>query len=319
MEQQHTLQTDSAPCGILVLNKPAGITSHDCVNKIRKLFLTKQVGHTGTLDPMATGVLPILIGRAVKASEFISAESKRYSAVLQLGLTTDTEDITGTVLSSTDQIPNADTVAEAALSFIGNIFQIPPMYSALKVNGKKLVNLAREGQTIERQPRPVTIYDLECTPIDTNHFQMEVFCSKGVYIRTLCADIGARLGCGGVLASLHRRASGNFSEDSCVSLEYLGNADYNTRLRCLLPLETAFSSLRRILLPPFFRRLAGCGQQVYLSKLSGSTVAVPPYTKGEFVRLYGPDGFFALAQTQLFDTRDGQAELAAKPIKQFII
>ena len=319
MEQRQSVQTENISCGILLLNKPAGLTSHDCVNKVRKLYSTRQVGHTGTLDPMATGVLPVLIGRAVKASEYISSESKRYSAVLQLGLTTDTEDITGTVLSTSEEIPDAAEVTDAALSFTGDIFQTPPMYSALKLNGKKLVDLARAGQIIDRPARPVSIYSIECIPIDTYRFCLEVYCSKGVYIRTLCADIGAKLGCGGVMATLHRRSSGNFSEKDCVTLEYLENADANLRNRLLLPLEAAFSSLRKLYLPAFYRRLAGSGQQIYLRKLRGETGEEQLFSEGEYVRLYGADGFFALAQIRAFASDDGSYELAAKPVKQFVI
>ena len=152
--------------GIVVINKHAGVTSNDIVIKLRRLFGTRQVGHTGTLDPMATGVLPVLIGRAVKASENITAENKRYTAHLKLGITTDTEDTTGTVLSETKEIPTEDAVLHACSAFVGEILQTPPMYSALKVNGRKLVDLAREGITVERQARPITVHSLRAVQLE---------------------------------------------------------------------------------------------------------------------------------------------------------
>ena len=145
------------PSGVIIINKPAGMTSHDCVNRMRRLFDTKKIGHTGTLDPMATGVLPILIGRAAKAADLLTAENKLYRAGLRLGLVTDTEDITGNIISSSDEIPSEAEVSNICSGFVGEIMQIPPMYSALKVNGQKLVDLARRGVTIEREARPIRI------------------------------------------------------------------------------------------------------------------------------------------------------------------
>ena len=191
------------PCGVLIINKPEGITSHDVVGKIRKLYGTRKVGHTGTLDPLATGVLVILLGRAAKAAEYLVADKKTYRARLTLGITTDTEDITGKILSESDAIPTHKEVALACNKFLGKIKQIPPMYSALKVDGKKLYDLAREGIEIERKARDIEIFQLECTPTTKkNECELLVECSSGTYIRTLCADIGATLGCGGVMSAL---------------------------------------------------------------------------------------------------------------------
>ena len=222
--------------GIVVVNKHAGGTSNDIVIKLRRLFGTRQVGHTGTLDPMATGVLPVLIGRAVKASENITAENKRYTAHLKLGITTDTEDTTGTVLSKTDTLPKEEDVLAVCADFVGNILQTPPMYSALKVNGRKLVDLAREGITVERQARPITVHSLQAVKLAEDLYELDVSCSKGTYIRTLCADIGAKLGCGGAMASLTRTESGPFSlAEACTvaQLEAMTEAD---RAACVFPM-----------------------------------------------------------------------------------
>ena len=190
---------NTEPSGILILDKPQGITSHDAVYKIRRAYGTKRVGHTGTLDPLAEGVLVMLIGRAAKAAEYLSSDRKAYVATLRLGLTTDTEDITGEVLSRSESIPDAQTVYAALDRFRGDILQVPPMYSALKIGGQKLCDLARQGKVIEREPRPITVYSLEAKPTQSPaDYILTVECSSGTYIRTLCADIGAALGCGGV-------------------------------------------------------------------------------------------------------------------------
>ena len=181
------------PNGVLIVNKPEGITSHDVVGRIRKLYGTRKVGHTGTLDPLATGVLVILLGRAAKAAEYLVADRKTYRARLTLGLTTDTEDITGKILTESKDIPSAEAVASACEKFKGKIKQIPPMYSALKVDGKKLYDLAREGIEVERKARDIEIFRLDCAPTDKeNEYELLVECSSGTYIRTLCADIGKR-------------------------------------------------------------------------------------------------------------------------------
>ena len=205
--------------GIVVVNKHAGVTSNDIVIKLRRLFGTRQVGHTGTLDPMATGVLPVLIGRAVKASENITAENKRYTAHLKLGITTDTEDTTGTVLSKTEHIPSDGDVLHVCSTFVGEILQTPPMYSALKVNGRKLVDLAREGIVVERQARPITIHSLHATQLEEDLYELDVCCSKGTYIRTLCADIGGALGCGGVMATLRRTMAAGYTLEEAVTID----------------------------------------------------------------------------------------------------
>ena len=210
--------------GVLLIHKPYGITSFDVVARVRRLYGTKKVGHTGTLDPIATGLLPVLVGRAVKASEFLTEKDKEYIAGLRLGLTTDTEDITGTVLSESESIPDAETVIRTAKTFTGEIMQIPPMYSALKVGGEKLVDLARKGIVIERQARPITVHELDIEGSSAD-YTMRVFCSKGTYIRTLSTDIGKKLNCGGVLSALHRTRCGRFSIDDSVTPDELKEMD----------------------------------------------------------------------------------------------
>ena len=179
--------------GIIVINKEENITSQGVVNRVKSIFGVKKAGHTGTLDPMATGVLPVLIGRGVKASEYMISSSKHYIATLLLGVTTDTEDVTGEVLSHSDALPDEDAVIDAAMSFVGEYMQTPPMYSALKVGGKKLCDLARAGVEIEREARRITVFSLDVRRISESEYSLDVVCSGGTYIRTLCADIGKKL------------------------------------------------------------------------------------------------------------------------------
>lgn len=293
-------EVNTQPSGVLILNKPEGMTSHDCVNKLRRLYNTKKIGHTGTLDPMATGVLPILIGRAAKASDLVTASDKTYRALLKLGLVTDTEDITGTILKRSEDIPDVIAVKEAAASFVGDISQVPPMYSALKVNGQKLVDLARRGVTIEREARLITIRSLDIEPTDAqDEYQLTVCCSKGTYIRTLCADIGARLGCGGCMARLSRLSSGSFSIDASIDFEELEKMELSERLALLRPVESLFCELPAVLLPEFFERLSRNGCEIYQKKL-GTRFSV-----GERVRMLGKNGFYALGEVEAYP--DGSA------------
>ncbi len=297
------------PSGVILLNKPEGFTSHDCTNKIRRLFNTKKVGHTGTLDPMATGVLPILVGRAAKASDLLVCDDKKYRAGMRLGITTDTEDTTGTVLTESDNIPSRDEVFAACREFVGNIMQVPPMYSALKVDGQKLVDLARKGVTIERKARPITVFSLNVEETDSaSDYILTVHCSKGTYIRTLCSDIGARLGCGAAMSSLERLASGGFSLDECHTLEELETMDYDARCALLRPVESLFDALPAVKLSPFFEKLSRSGCEIYQKKIRTE------FAVGTRVRIYGADGFFALGEVR--DFPDGSA---VKVIKLFSI
>lgn len=295
------------PSGVLLIDKSEGMTSHDVVSRVRRLYGTRRVGHTGTLDPMATGVLVVLVGRAAKAAEYLVSDRKTYEAVLRLGITTDTEDVTGTVLTTCEERPTAQEVIACTKSFIGDYMQTPPMYSALKVGGQKLVDLARRGIEVERSARPVKIHALDCTPLETGDFSLRVTCSSGTYIRTLCADIGARLGCGGAMAALRRCEAGGFSLADCTTLSALEEKEPTQRHAVLIPTEALFADLPELRLPAFYERLARSGCEIYLKKL-GTTLDV-----GTRVRLCGEDGtFFALGEIRSFEAGD-----AAKPIKTF--
>ncbi len=311
--------TSPSPDGILLVDKPAGITSHDVVFRVRRLFGTKKVGHTGTLDPMATGVLVVLLGRAAKASEYVSHDEKTYEATLRLGLTTDTEDTTGTILTEAPPtaIPSPTAVEAVLPRFRGHIEQVPPMYSALKVGGRKLCDIARAGGTVERTARPVDIRELQAEPLvradgsaqPPTDYRLWVRCSGGTYIRTLCADIGAALGCGGVMASLRRTEAGGFSIRDCHTPDELDGMTLTDRLACLRPVEELFAALPTVTLPPFYHTLCRNGCEIYQQKLGTA------YPVGTRVRLTDPDGrFFALGEVGSFE-----AGTAIKAIKLFVL
>lgn len=301
-------QKTNEPCGILPIDKPAGKTSHDIVGQMRRLFHTKRVGHTGTLDPMATGVLTILIGRAAKAAEYLICDRKTYVAKLRLGLTTDTEDTTGRVLTECRDLPGADAVIAAADSFRGIYAQTPPMVSALKVGGKKLVDLARQGIEIERKPRDVTIFALNCEPTErADTYILTVECSSGTYIRTLCADIGKKLGCGGAMAALRRTAAGGYTLADCRTPAEVEAVQEAERPALLLPVESLFFSLFAVRLPPFYEKLARSGCEIYQKKLGTD------YPVGTRLRVCDENrNFFALGEVREFP--EGSA---VKPIKMF--
>ena len=207
--------------GIVIVDKPQGWTSQDVTARLRRVFGTRRIGHGGTLDPMATGVLPVFVGRATRAVEFFEHAEKTYETVLRFGITTDTEDMTGTVLTEENVSFTEEQLQETLAAFRGEILQVPPMYSALKVNGQKLCDLARKGKTVERQPRPITIHELTLVERGENTLRLRVRCSKGTYIRTLCKDIGEKLGCGGCMESLRRVAAGEYTVDEAVLLQTL--------------------------------------------------------------------------------------------------
>ena len=207
--------------GIVIVDKPQGWTSQDVTARLRRVFNTRRIGHGGTLDPMATGVLPVFVGRATRGVEFFEHAEKTYETVLRLGITTDTEDITGTVLTEQDAFVTGEMLEEVLEKFRGDIMQVPPMYSALKVNGQKLYDLARKGKEVERQPRPITIHELTLLGMEAEGVRLRVRCSKGTYIRTLCKDIGQALGCGGCMAELRRVAAGEYTAQEAVPLQEL--------------------------------------------------------------------------------------------------
>ena len=226
--------------GVINIYKEPGYTSHDVVAIVRKIVGTKKVGHTGTLDPNAEGVLPVCIGRVTKFADYLAAENKTYVADLILGITTDTGDISGNVLTRCKTGLDFDkgVVEKATLSFLGEYLQTPPMYSAIKIGGKKLYELARKGVTVERKPRPVVIHDIQITGALPDGYRLEVSCSKGTYIRSLCEDIGAMLGCGATMGRLLRTRSGQFDIGTATKLEDVKIATENGRLAELcLPIE----------------------------------------------------------------------------------
>ncbi len=301
-------ETINEPCGVLIINKPEGPTSHDIVNKIRRLYSTKKVGHTGTLDPMATGVLVVLIGRAAKACEYSLSDRKKYTATLRLGIETDTEDTTGNILREYDVNVTESGVQAVLERFKGRIMQIPPMYSALKVGGKKLCDIAREGGSVERQPRPVDIYSISAEHIENNEYKLVVECSAGTYIRTLCADIGKALGCGGAMASLERSAACGFSIDEAHSIEEIEALSADERLALLRPVEEIFCELDAVKLPSFYERLFRSGCEIYLKKAK-----LPELPAGTRLRVLDSKGdFFALGEI-----REYESGLALKSIKLF--
>ena len=224
--------------GIVIVDKPQDWTSQDVVSKLRGVFQTRRIGHGGTLDPMATGVLPVFVGRATRGGEFFEHAEKTYEAVLRLGLHTDTEDITGTVLAEKEVNITAEQFLSVLENFRGQIQQIPPMYSAIKVNGQKLCDLARKGREVERQPRTITIHKLECLEFTGKTARLLVHCSKGTYIRTLCKDIGEALGCGGCMESLRRVTAGEYTIENAVPLQTL--IESSDPSGYLLPVDSMF-------------------------------------------------------------------------------
>ena len=232
--------------GIVIVDKPQGWTSQDVTARLRRVFNTRRIGHGGTLDPMATGVLPVFVGRATRGVEFFEHAEKTYETVLRLGLTTDTEDITGTVLTeSTVTVTEADILAVLP-QFRGEILQVPPMYSALKVDGKKLYELARKGVEVERKPRPITIHELKLLGMEEAGVRLRVRCSKGTYIRTLCKDIGEHLSCGGCMAALRRVSAGEYTAEEAVPLQEL--LETQTPEVFLRPVDTMFRNFPQVTL-----------------------------------------------------------------------
>jgi len=277
--------------GIVNVYKDAGFTSFDVVAKLRGIFGMRKIGHTGTLDPEATGVLPICLGNATKVVELLMDHDKEYIATLQLGIKTDTQDTTGEILEekSTEGLTE-DKVTETIMSFVGDIMQIPPMYSALKVNGQKLCDLARKGVEVERKPRPVTIHEIEIISIELPLVTFRVHCSKGTYIRTLCNDIGSKLGCGGAMKTLERTRVGIFEKNNTLTLQELQQLKDEGRLsQVVSPVDGLF---------PDYPKLTVCRDGI--KKLeNGNKLSSTDYVNQNAinvhgcVRVYRPDGSFA--------------------------
>ena len=281
--------------GVVILDKPAGWTSMDVCAKLRGILREKRIGHGGTLDPMATGVLPVFVGRATRAVEFAMEGEKEYLAALQLGVITNTQDTTGEVVEERPVAADRKALEEVLERFRGEIQQIPPMYSAIKVKGKKLYQLARSGQEVERTPRAVTIHSLEVLdeapegfPQGENIWYLRVACSKGTYVRTLCHDIGEALGCGGCMAALRRTRVGDYTLEGAVTLEQLQAAQEPTAL--LMPVDSCFVGRPMLLLT---------SPQAEKKVRNGMTLTLPvPPGDGEY-RVYGVDRtFLALSRVE---------------------
>lgn len=271
--------------GIIVINKEKGFTSHDVVNVVRRIFSTRKVGHTGTLDPDATGVLPICIGKGTKIADMLTFSDKSYVARVRLGLTTDTQDISGEVLTTSDVNVSSDDLDRAVAKFTGEIEQIPPMYSAIKVNGQKLCDLARKGVEVERKSRKITIYSAEVSDFDGTEFTLSVHCSKGTYIRTLCHDIGEFLGCGAVMCELERTESSIFNIENSYTLNELKAMEQDELLSCLSPVDSVFADYPGLVLNDKLKKLFCNGVQCFIGAKEGK------------YRVYDKDGtFLAVAE-----------------------
>ncbi len=269
--------------GILLVDKPQDWTSHDVVAKLRGVLHERRIGHSGTLDPLATGLLVVFAGRATRAVEFAEADSKEYIAGLRLGLSTDTQDITGNITACSDRLPDESAVREAIGHFIGDIEQIPPMYSAIKIGGKKLYELARKGQSVERQPRKIRVSSIEIEGRCGEEYLLRISCSKGTYVRTLCSDIGDALGCGACMSSLRRTRAGLFSLDDAHSLEDIELAAQEGRLSgVLLPVDALFAEHRELVV----------GQNASKRLKTGNIIKISA-EDGDY-RVYSDDGEFLL-------------------------
>lgn len=233
--------------GIILVDKPQDWTSHDVVAKLRGVLHERRIGHSGTLDPLATGLLVVFVGRATRAVEFAESDSKEYIAGLHLGVSTDTQDITGNIVAESAALPDEAALREAIGRFIGDIEQIPPMYSAIKIGGKKLYELARRGESVERAPRKITVSAIDIAGRDGDDYILNISCSKGTYVRTLCSDIGEALGCGACMSSLRRTRAGVFSVDDAHSLADIEAAVREGRLSdIILPVDTLFASFPKL-------------------------------------------------------------------------
>ena len=267
--------------GIVIVDKPAGWPSQDVTARLRRVYGTRRIGHGGTLDPMATGVLPVFVGRATRGVEFFEHAEKGYEATLVPGLTTDTEDTTGTVLTR-QQVSLTEEQVEAVLPrFRGEILQVPPMYSALKVNGQKLCDLARKGREVAREPRPITIHALTFLGFEEGNVRLRVSCSKGTYIRTLCKDIGEALGCGACMGSLRRTRAGDYTLADAVPLDTLLESEHPEDY--LRPVDSLFSSFPAVTLTANQEKRCRNGNAFSVTLAPGTYRA---YSKiGEFLML----------------------------------
>ncbi|MDE5556602.1 MAG: tRNA pseudouridine(55) synthase TruB [Ruminococcus sp.] len=275
--------------GILCINKPQDFTSFDVVAKLRGILGMKRLGHAGTLDPMATGVLPVFVGTATKACDIMPDNSKSYSARFRLGQTTDTQDITGKILTTSDKSVSENDIKKILPDFMGKIMQIPPMYSAVQVNGQRLYDLARQGIEVERKPREIEVKNINLVSYDekTREGNISISCGKGTYIRTIIHDIGEKLGCGGIMTSLVRTSASGFTLDDCYTFEQVQQArDENNLESLILPVERVFNSLPKLQLNEHQTKLYKNGVKLDLSRIHNIKSDCDLYS------VYGFDGAF---------------------------
>lgn len=297
--------------GIMNIYKEAGFTSHDVVAKLRGIVKQKKIGHTGTLDPDAVGVLPVCFGNATKLCDLMTDKSKEYEACMKLGITTDTQDMSGRILTESDVKVSDEEVEAAIMSFLGGYEQIPPMYSALKVNGKKLYELAREGKEIERQPRHVDIPSIRILEISLPDVRFVVNCSKGTYIRSLCADIGDRLGCGAAMASLIRTRVGNFRIEDAITLskveELMASGAYEDYV---MSSDSIFMEYEGAKVKSEAESALSNGNKLYPKQLELENHKF--FEDGDMIRVYNGSGVFRAVYTFV------KSEGALKPFKMFL-
>lgn len=274
--------------GILIIDKPYGFTSHDVIGKLRGMYKMKQIGHAGTLDPIATGVLVVLLGNATKASDYLMSEEKEYIAGFKLGVITDTQDITGNVIKTCKANVSQYMLKECLKKFLGSQEQLPPMYSAIQKDGKRLYDLARKGIEVERNKRDITISSIEMLEnTQEDEYSIRVCCSKGTYIRTLCNDIGERLGCGAVMTSLKRVRSGCFTAMCSYTLEHI-QSNIEDKSRFLLPTEYAFKDYQKITLNDLGETRAKNGAFLDLSHIQSGSLP----KEDQLVTVYSSSGVF---------------------------
>lgn len=276
--------------GIINVNKEAGYTSFDVVAKLRGILGIRKIGHTGTLDPDATGVLPVCIGKATKVCDLLTDKDKTYVAVMRLGITTDTQDMSGKVLKESPVQASEEEVLQAIMSFVGPLQQVPPMYSALKVDGKKLCDLARQGITVERKARDITIYKIDVLEMNLPYVKMEVTCSKGTYIRTLCHDIGEKLGCGACMDSLIRTQVSAFTLENSFSLAEIQKRKENGTIEeILLSVDAVFDKVPKAVAIEEATAKLSNGNTIYETEVDEMPKDLQ---EGDWVRMYMQDGRF---------------------------
>ena len=275
--------------GFINIYKEQGFTSFDVVAKLRGILKQKKIGHTGTLDPMAEGVLLVCLGSATKMCDLLTEKNKTYTCTMLLGKTSDTEDVTGIMTDVTDVYPDEQTVRAAVMSFVGDYMQIPPMYSAIKVNGKKLYELARAGQVIEREPRPVTIHSINIHFVELPRVTFDVSCSKGTYIRSLCRDIGEKLGCGAVMEKLVRTEVKGFTIEESLTLDAVEKArDDGTLMQHVLTTDKLMPDIPELHISAKGEKLLANG-----NKLSADSFVENQVYRDTYVKVYDENDRFA--------------------------